>query len=643
MRKVPRGPDEQPGRLPFIHITHRDRPFPTSRLLDLLPPKSILIEAGPRGQILRVEDECGAPLFEGPEAFFGESLLEYFEERGAPEFAACFEEALRGGKAQLCRLQVRGGKHSRRLSARVEPFCRDGKQMVSVMLRDIQHETEREEALTRQRELFDQVEEATKTGSWEFDPRTGLVTGSARFRRMAGLAGTHLSVPIHYRELLHCLAPEYREAALERFRKAAETGEVSECDAEALTPEGRRTLHCRAVPIRDAGGKVTRIVGSIRDVTARRQREKESQEQRELLKQALKVAQIGVWEWNTETDELKWSEEMYRLLHMDAEKERICLRRFEEMVDAETWEKARRQNAEAIATGQAFERNVRLRLRDGSFRILRTRAVPVNDGQGRRILLRGVSQDITESTEAAERVRESEARLQRLSRQLLHLADEERRRIARNLHETVAQSLAAVKMILGKLNSTVPAEEGEASELILSAKELTAQGLEELRTISHLMHPPLLDLAGLAPVLRSYAEGFSKRSGIGVTVETPEGLDRLDQEMETAIFRIVQEALTNVHRHSQSRRAEVRLTLSGGVLGVEVRDFGRGMKPANRGNKCPDAMGVGLAGIRERVRELQGKFEVWSEPGKGVLLRAELPLRTRTHPAQSGASAGWQG
>jgi len=609
------------------------------KLLDFPPTTSMRIETDRQGKIMRAENESGAPLPAGPDVFLNESLTDYFEERGAPEFAACFQEALRSGKAQHCQLQVRDGNCLQWVMARVEPFRRNGKKLASVELQSIQHQIEVEQALRRQRDLFDQVEEATKTGSWEFDPRTGLVIGSAKFRKMAGLAATPLSVPMHYKELLNCLAPEYREAALQRFRDAVQTGQVSECEGETLTPDGRRTVHCRAVPVRDANGKVTRIVGSIRDVTVRRQREKESQEQRELFRQALQVAQIGVWEWNTETDELTWSEELYRLLHMDREKEPITVRRFQEMLGAETWEKARRQNAEAVSTGQAFERNVRVRLADGGCRILRTRAVPVADSRGRRILLRGVSQDITESVEAAERLRESETRLQKLSAQLLHLADEERRRIARNLHETVAQSLSAVKMILAKLNAKVPAEEAEASEMIHSAKELAAQGLEELRIISHLMHPPLLDLAGLAPVLRSYAEGFSKRSGITVTVEAPSDLDRLDQETETAVFRIVQEALTNVHRHSHSRRAEVRLTLAGGVLGVEVRDYGRGMKPATNGDKCPEAMGVGLAGIRERVRELRGKFEVSGEPGKGVLLRAEFPLAAQTFPEKSGAGA----
>jgi len=210
----------------------------------------------------------------------------------------------------------------------------------------------------------------------------------------------------------------------------------------------------------------------------------------------------------------------------------------------------------------------------------------------------------------------------------MRVADEERRRFARNLHETVVQSLAAVKMTIGKLGRRLREDDNEIKELLAAAVTLTNQALQEVRTITHLMHPPLLDLAGLVPALRAYAEGFAVRSGIAMTVETDQDIPRLDQETETTVFRLVQEALTNVHRHSGSVSAIVRLTFDEGWLRVEIQDFGHGMKvPMNSsGEPSPQCFGVGLAGIRERILQVSGILDISSRAGEGTPLRASLPI-----------------
>ncbi len=176
----------------------------------------------------------------------------------------------------------------------------------------------------------------------------------------------------------------------------------------------------------------------------------------------------------------------------------------------------------------------------------------------------GTTEDVTERTE-----RETE--LRRLSRQLLHARDAEQRRIARDLHETAVQSMAALKMMLGRIGNMVPKSNKRARDLVRSTTEVADEIIREVRTISHLMHPPLLDEGGLYPALHWYARGFSERSGIAANLQMDEVFGRLPRDTEIAIFRIVQEALTNVHRHSGSRDAIIRVVRSGAGVRVENR------------------------------------------------------------------------
>ena len=215
--------------------------------------------------------------------------------------------------------------------------------------------------------------------------------------------------------------------------------------------------------------------------------------------------------------------------------------------------------------------------------------------------------------------------LHRLMQELMRARDEERRHIARELHESAGQTLAALKMTLGRLRRFIPQDE-VASELVCNALSLVEDAVREIRTISYLMHPPMLDEAGLTSALRWYARGFSDRSGISVQVDIPKNFGRLGREIETALFRLVQEGLTNVHRYSGSRTANVRLAWKQGAVCAEVSDAGCGLPLPSRRGSALESSGVGLAGMRERVAQLNGTFEIESAPGRGTRIRAIVPV-----------------
>jgi two-component system, NarL family, sensor kinase len=205
------------------------------------------------------------------------------------------------------------------------------------------------------------------------------------------------------------------------------------------------------------------------------------------------------------------------------------------------------------------------------------------------------------------------------------LQDDERRRIARELHDSVGQMLAALGMNLAAVGTDIE-RLTKISNTVNDSASLVKELSKEVRTISHLLHPPLLDEAGLASALRWYVEGFAQRSKIEVDLEFPEDFGRLPREAETAIFRTVQECLTNIHRHSESPTATIRIAASDHHVRVEVEDRGKGIPPEKQFEMTSTGTpGVGIRGMRERLRQLGGSLDIHSN-GKGTLIVAQLPV-----------------
>lgn len=236
---------------------------------------------------------------------------------------------------------------------------------------------------------------------------------------------------------------------------------------------------------------------------------------------------------------------------------------------------------------------------------------------------------VKERTAELDRTNQS---LRELTARLMQLQDEERRRFARELHDSVGQLLAALSMNLSVARTDI--ERLTKTAKTLSEGEALVQEMStEVRTITHLLHPPLLDEAGLSTALRWLIDGFAQRSKIKVDLEFPDDLGRFSQEMETSVFRLVQECLTNIHRHSGSPNAKVHVAYSDGFLLVEVADRGKGIPSAKLIEmKSPATLGVGIRGMQERIRQLGGSLDITSE-GHGTIVRARLPAGRMSSPA----------
>lgn len=268
---------------------------------------------------------------------------------------------------------------------------------------------------------------------------------------------------------------------------------------------------------------------------------------------------------------------------------------------------------------------------DGERKTVETSAAPIRDLEDRITGAVFTLDDVTAQKKAERELHDSLAEMRALSGRLMRAQDDERRRIAQMLHETTAQDLAALKMLLARVARTVGPTMPDADRSALNESiELAERSMTGVRTLSYLLHPPFLDESGLVSALRWYAEGFTHRSGITVDLDLPASFERLDQDIETALFRVVQEALINVHRHAGSQRALIRLSRTDDGLTLEVEDQGRGM-PAGLLEQLPAAglaLGVGVAGMRERLQQLGGTLDI--ESGRnGTIVRARVPLASQ--------------
>jgi len=309
----------------------------------------------------------------------------------------------------------------------------------------------------------------------------------------------------------------------------------------------------------------------------------------------------------------------------------------------------------SLVKGEGWEDICPLRGKDGTYRWFLARAVPIKDERGEIVRWFGGNTDITEQKEIEAALQETrqelEARVERrtaelqqaneelrdLSSRLQQLQDDERRRLARELHDSVGQWLAAIGMNIAIVKQEAHRLPPEVARRVEENEAMVQQLSVEIRTLSHLLHPPLLDEVGLSSALQWYVEGFAERSNIAATLEIPEDLERLPSDMEITVFRAVQECLTNVHRHSGSTSCSVKVSRDTKQLRVEINDAGRGIPKDKQVALRSARGGVGLRGMQERVRHLGGILEIRSSTS-GTCITAILPIPEQFESKAEGAA-----
>jgi PAS domain S-box-containing protein len=318
--------------------------------------------------------------------------------------------------------------------------------------------------------------------------------------------------------------------------------------------------------------------------------------------------------------------------------------------EAESEERMQRLN-----TGKPWAGEFSVRCKDGSVVSALVSLSPLLDRRGNTVGIVGVSQDVSGRKRAEEEVRSAQIRLEKqvedrtrelqlaadllsdLSARLLQTRDEEARRLSRELHDSVGQLLAALKINLYSVSSESSRLSPVARRALSENEAILGRVISEIRTISHLLHPPLLDEVGLRPALQCFVREFGERSKVAVSLELPESFAGFASEVETSIFRIVQECLTNVHRHSESKTAVIRIHQDERRILVSVHDSGKGIPGGEAELNSKLHSGVGFRGMAERLRYLGGTLDVRSDKN-GTIVTATIPS-TQTNRAPSGKSA----
>jgi PAS domain S-box-containing protein len=429
--------------------------------------------------------------------------------------------------------------------------------------------------------------------------------------------------------------PEDLPRVIKKWLADMATGEPSEDEMRLRRVDGQyRWFLVRTAPLRDERGNVVEWYGISIDIedrkraeealrsTEREQRRITAQLERERsrLLEAQEVAKLGSWEAELHSLNVSWSEQTHRIFETDPSRFHPTRPTFREFIHPEDRAKVDAAFVASLDKRSPSTVEYRIVMPDGRVKILEERWQAFHDEEGKPIRVAGTCRDITERVRAEEELR-------RLSGQLLRLQDEERRRIARGLHDSTGQDLVALATNLSELHAAIPSSARTLRKLASQSQALADQCVREVRTLSYLLHPPMLDEAGLEDAVRHYAAGFAERTGIKVELQLSSGFGRLKPDVEVALFRVVQESLTNIQRHSGSLRAKIRMDRNQEQLALEVSDSGRGNSGDRRGQDVepPFRPGVGLASMHERVKLIGGRLAIESS-STGTTVRVTIPV-----------------
>jgi PAS domain S-box-containing protein len=375
-------------------------------------------------------------------------------------------------------------------------------------------------------------------------------------------------------------------------------------------------------PVVDAAGHVAGVGAVAADITDRRLTEQALREQRSLLAEAQKVAGLGSWEWDPESGRVLWSEELYRIYGLSPGSFQPSFEAYLERVHPEDRQNSGAMMARALMDGRGFTLQERIVRPGGEVRYLRSHGEVVRSERGKPVKILGACLDVTEQRHSETALRQAAQDLHGLTRRLVQAEEGERRRVARELHDRVGQSLSALNINLDIVLRN-PELAPAARKRLEDSLALVERTLESIENVMADLRPPLLDEYGLAAALGWHAEEFSRRTGIAASVEdaAPEVAKALRVEAALALFRIAQEALNNVLKHAHAASVTMRIGRDENHVTLEVRDDGQGFDAGKA-----RAGRLGMTTMRERAEAAGGELQVESAEGQGACVRVRVPL-----------------
>ena len=508
---------------------------------------------------------------------------------------------------------------------------------------DITQQKQTEEALRESVERFRAIVETTPDCVKLISAEGTLLHMNSPGLQMVGAGSADEVVGKNIYDLI---APDDRDR-FKAFNENICQGEKGSLQFDIVGLEGkRRHMETHAAPLRNPDGTLIHLAVTS-DISERKQAEELLRRSEERFRALVNASSDVVYHMSPDWSEM--GELDGRGFVADASKPRKDW--LNEYIDVADQPLVLKTIREAVRTKSMFELEHRVRRADGTLGWTYSRAVPLLDANGAIVEWFGAASDVTLRKEAEEKYRklaqtldaevrartreleEQSARVRDLSWRLLRSQDEERRHIARELHDSAGQTLTVLGISLAQLaqkaGRNAPELAGEAEQI----QETVQQLHREIRTTSYLLHPPLLDENGLYSAVSWYVQGLLERSGLEIHLDISKNFGRLPREMELVIFRLVQECLTNIHRHSESKTASIRISRESHQITLDIRDHGKGMSDARLAEIQSGLSGVGIRGMRERLSQFEGTMKIESD-SSGTRVFATVPTPKVASPEE---------
>jgi PAS domain S-box-containing protein len=502
-----------------------------------------------------------------------------------------------------------------------------GVDRVACVLKDITESKRAEEALRESQRRLEEAQRIAHVGHWERDLETGLITWSNEIYRILGLTPQEHDSPLT--EWQHILHPEDRERVSLIIEEAQRGIRRYDVEYRIVRPDGEvRFLHSQGDIILDEQGRPRRAFGIAQDITERKRAEEQLKQSEQQLAEAQHIARVGSWNWDLQNNALNWSAELYRIYGVDPQAfnpayEGVVM----EFIHAEDQALVRGAVENSLKTQEPFSFYYRILRPDGKERVIHSRGDINGDEHGNPIRMFGTAQDVTELKQAEERLRVTTEQLRALSARIHSAKEEEGTRIAREIHDELGAALTSLRWDLESFNKVI-SESGDQSQIQLLRERidamlrLTEATISSVRRISAELRPGILDDLGLAEAIEWQAQQFQARTGIICRCDcSVENLD-LSREQSIAVFRILQEALTNILRHAQATSTDITMKAGNGEFVLTIMDNGRGITEDEKSG----ARSLGLLGMRERAHLIGGKIDVTGVEGEGTVITVQVPI-----------------
>jgi PAS domain S-box-containing protein len=581
-----------------------------------------LVESSPDGIFISQHDRilfanrAAVQLFaaDDPEQLLGTSTCDLFQSGSRPQIRERLRAWAAGDQASAVEVEIA------RLDGTATPAEVSGASLadgngpaIQLIVRDITGRKRAEAALRESEERLRLAFAGAQEGVWDWNLDTGAVVYSSRWKQMLGYADDEIEPHVSaWERLLH---PDDRDRARQINESARRGARWYEGEFRLRHKDGHYVhVLSRGYPVRrEHDGAVERIVGTHFDLTERKHAEAALRESEERLRLAFAGAQEGVWDWNLETGAVVYSAHWKQMLGYADHEIEPHVSAWERLLHPDDWPRARELNDRVARGAKTYEGEFRLRHKDGHYVQVLSRGFPVRrEAGGPVVRIVGTHFDLTERKAAeAERARTE------LLAHLVFAQEDERRRIAREMHDQFGEQLTTLALRIGALRAA--SRDNPAFAELVDALEAVAQQLD--RDVDQLvwqLRPTALDDLGLRAALTNYVQDWSRRVGIAAELHTAGLLDdRLPSDVETALYRIAQEALTNVARHARATQVEIILERRGDHVLLAVEDNGVGFEQTTEGDA---GQGFGLHGMRERASLIGATLEIESAAGQGTTI-----------------------